>query len=55
MSFQLALPGISLHGYEAIADMARLLTQKNWGKALIVTDTQLAGLGLTRSLTDSLD
>lgn len=55
MSFQLALPGISLHGYEAIADMARLLTQKNWGKALIVTDTQLAQLGLTRSLTESLD
>ena len=55
MSFQLALPGISLHGYGAIADMAQLLAQKNWGKALIVTDTQLAGLGLTHSLTDSLE
>ena len=54
MSFQLALPGISLHGYGAIADMARLVAQKNWGKALIVTDNQLAGLGLTDDLTRSL-
>lgn len=55
MSFQLALPGISLHGYGAIADMARLVAQKNWGKALIVTDSQLAGLGLTDDLTRSLE
>ena len=54
MSFQLALPGISLHGYGAISDLAQLLAQKNWGKALIVTDDQLAELGLTQSLTDSL-
>ena len=55
MSFQLALPGISLHGYGAIADMAQLLAQKNWGKALIVTDGQLAELGLTHSLTENLE
>ena len=28
MSFQLALPGISLHGYGAISDLAQLLAQK---------------------------
>ncbi|MFD1802427.1 lactaldehyde reductase [Mixta tenebrionis] len=54
MSFLLALPGISLHGYGAIEDLALLLAQKKWGKALIVTDEQLAGLGLTDSLTASL-
>lgn len=54
MSFQLALPGISLHGYGAISDLTQLLAQKNWGKALIVTDGQLAELGLTQGLTDGL-
>jgi lactaldehyde reductase len=55
MSFQLALPGISLHGYGAIADMAQLLAQKGWGKALIVTDSQLAALGLADDLIRSLE
>ena len=35
MSFMLALPKISLHGAGAIADMANLVANKQWGKALI--------------------
>ncbi len=39
MSFMLALPKISLHGAGAIGDMVNLVANKQWGKALIVTDT----------------
>lgn len=46
MSFMLALPKISLHGAGAIADMVNLVANKQWGKALIVTDGQLVKLGL---------
>lgn len=38
MSFMLALPKISLHGAGAIGDMVKLVANKRWGKALIVTD-----------------
>jgi len=44
MSFMLALPKISLHGSGAIGDMVRLVANKRWGKALIVTDGQLVKL-----------
>ena len=44
MSFMLALPKISLHGTGAIGDMVNLLSDKRWGKALIVTDGQLVEL-----------
>ncbi|WP_016587121.1 iron-containing alcohol dehydrogenase, partial [Yersinia pestis] len=50
MSFMLALPKISLHGTGAIGDMVKLLSDKQWGKALIVTDGQLVELGLLDSL-----
>ncbi|SQH41223.1 Lactaldehyde reductase [Salmonella enterica] len=36
---------ISLHGAGAIADMVNLVANKQWGKALIVTDGQLVKLG----------
>ena len=51
----LALPKISLHGAGAIGDMVRLLANKRWGKALIVTDGQLVKLGLLDSLFTALD
>ena len=38
MSFMLALPKISLHGAGAIGDMVKLVANKQWGTALIVTD-----------------
>lgn len=55
MSFMLALPKISLHGAGAIADMVNLVANKQWGKALIVTDGQLVKLGLLDSLFSALD
>ncbi|EOC1289453.1 lactaldehyde reductase [Cronobacter muytjensii] len=55
MSFMLALPKISLHGAGAIDDMVKLVTNKRWGKALIVTDGQLVKLGLLESLFAALD
>ncbi|EAA8877622.1 lactaldehyde reductase [Salmonella enterica] len=55
MSFMLALPKISLHGAGAIADMVNLMANKQWGKALIVTDGQLVKLGLLDSLFSALD
>ncbi|MDK1237020.1 lactaldehyde reductase [Cronobacter turicensis] len=55
MSFMLALPKISLHGAGAIEDMVKLVANKNWGKALIVTDGQLVKLGLLDSLFAALD
>ncbi|AHG20161.1 alcohol dehydrogenase [Chania multitudinisentens RB-25] len=54
MSFMLALPKISLHGSGAIEDMVKLLTQKQWGKALIVTDGQLVEFGLLEGLFNAL-
>ncbi|OMQ20147.1 lactaldehyde reductase [Serratia oryzae] len=54
MSFMLALPKISLHGCGAIEDMVKLLAQKQWGKALIVTDGQLVELGLLAGLFSAL-
>ncbi|MFZ1871392.1 MAG: lactaldehyde reductase [Chania sp.] len=54
MSFMLALPKISLHGCGAIEDMVKLLAQKQWGKALIVTDGQLVELGLLEGLFSAL-
>ncbi len=50
MSFMLALPKISLHGAGAIGDMVNMVSGKQWGKALIVTDGQLVKLGLLDSL-----
>jgi hypothetical protein len=41
---------ISLHGAGAIGDMVNLVANKQWGKALIVTDGQLVKLGLLDSL-----
>ncbi|ALB72346.1 lactaldehyde reductase [Cronobacter muytjensii] len=55
MSFMLALPKISLHGAGAIDDMVKLVANKRWGKALIVTDGQLVKLGLLESLFAALD
>ncbi|EPR9125994.1 lactaldehyde reductase [Cronobacter sakazakii] len=55
MSFMLALPKISLHGAGAIEDMVKLVANKAWGKALIVTDGQLVKLGLLDSLFAALD
>lgn len=55
MSFMLALPKISLHGAGAIDDMVKLMANKRWGKALIVTDGQLVKLGLLESLFAALD
>ncbi|PJR60720.1 lactaldehyde reductase [Raoultella sp. T31] len=55
MSFMLALPKISLHGTGAIGDMVKLVADKQWGKALIVTDGQLVKLGLLDSLFAALD
>lgn len=55
MSFMLALPKISLHGAGAIGDMVKLVANKQWGKALIVTDGQLVKLGLLDSLFAALD
>lgn len=55
MSFMLALPKISLHGAGAIGDMVNLVANKQWGKALIVTDGQLVKLGLLDSLFTALD
>ncbi|ECL9743154.1 iron-containing alcohol dehydrogenase, partial [Salmonella enterica subsp. enterica serovar Enteritidis] len=55
MSFMLALPKISLHGAGAIADMVNLVANKQWGKALIVTDGQLVKQGLLDSLFSALD
>ncbi|MEL2240795.1 lactaldehyde reductase [Leclercia adecarboxylata] len=46
MSFMLALPKISLHGAGAIGDMVKLVANKQWGTALIVTDGQLVKMGL---------
>lgn len=54
MSFMLALPKISLHGAGAIGDMVNLVANKQWGKALIVTDGQLVKLGLLDSLFTAL-
>jgi alcohol dehydrogenase len=54
MSFMLALPKISLHGCGAIEDMVKLLAQKQWGKALIVTDGQLVELGLLEGLFSAM-
>ncbi|MBJ3814344.1 lactaldehyde reductase [Shimwellia pseudoproteus] len=54
MSFTLALPKISLHGAGAIGDMVKLVSGKQWGKALIVTDGQLVKLGLLDSLFSAL-
>lgn len=54
MSFMLALPKISLHGCGAIEDMVKLLAQKQWGKALIVTDGQLVELGLLEGLFNAM-
>ncbi|AFJ45214.1 lactaldehyde reductase [Shimwellia blattae] len=54
MSFTLALPKISLHGTGAIGDMVKLVSGKQWGKALIVTDGQLVKLGLLDSLFSAL-
>jgi len=54
MSFMLALPKISLHGAGAIGDMVKLVAEKAWGKALIVTDGQLVKLGLLDSLFTAL-
>ena len=54
MSFMLALPKISLHGAGAIGDMVNLVANKQWGKALIVTDGQLVKLGLLDSLFSAL-
>lgn len=54
MSFMLALPKISLHGSGAIEDMVKLLAQKQWGKALIVTDGQLIELGLLEGLFSAM-
>jgi len=54
MSFMLALPKISLHGAGAIGDMVKLVADKAWGKALIVTDGQLVKLGLLDSLFTAL-
>ena len=54
MSFMLALPKISLHGAGAIGDMVKLVANKQWGKALIVTDGQLVKLGLLDSLFTAL-
>ena len=55
MSFMLALPKISLHGAGAIGDMVNLVADKQWGKALIVTDGQLVKLGLLDSLFAALE
>ncbi|MEB6381417.1 lactaldehyde reductase [Leclercia adecarboxylata] len=55
MSFMLALPKISLHGAGAIGDMVKLVANKQWGTALIVTDGQLVKLGLLDSLFTALD
>lgn len=55
MSFMLALPKISLHGAGAIGDMVKLIANKQWGKALIVTDSQLVKLGLLDNLFSALD
>jgi lactaldehyde reductase len=55
MSFMLALPKISLHGTGAIGDMVQLLRDKQWGKALIVTDGQLVELGLLDSLFTAMN
>lgn len=55
MSFMMALPKISLHGAGAIGDMVNLVANKQWGKALIVTDGQLVKLGLLDSLFSALD
>ncbi len=46
---------ISLHGAGAIGDMVNLVANKQWGKALIVTDGQLVKLGLLDSLFTALD
>ncbi len=54
MSFQLALPKISLHGAGAIEDMVKMVAPKGWGKALIVTDDGLVKLGLLDSLFGGL-
>lgn len=54
MSFMLALPKISLHGNGAISDMVKLLSDKKWGKALIVTDGQLVEMGLLDGLFDAM-
>ena len=55
MSFMLALPKISLHGAGAIGDMVNLVANKQWGKALVVTDSQLVKLGLLDSLFTALN
>ncbi|MDU1025839.1 MAG: iron-containing alcohol dehydrogenase, partial [Leclercia adecarboxylata] len=55
MSFMLALPKISLHGAGAIGDMVKLVANKQWGTALIVTDGQLVKMGLLDSLFTALD
>ncbi|MBK4715049.1 MULTISPECIES: lactaldehyde reductase [Tenebrionibacter/Tenebrionicola group] len=54
MSFMLALPKISLHGTGAIGDMVKMVADKRWGKALIVTDDRLVKLGLLDSLFSAL-
>ncbi|MGS6202710.1 L-threonine dehydrogenase, partial [Enterobacter hormaechei] len=42
----LAVPKISGHGGGASAHMVNLVANKQWGKAVIVTDGQLVKLGL---------
>lgn len=55
MSFTLALPRLSLHGAGAIEAMVALVAQKQWGKALVVTDRSLVTLGLLDGLFTALD
>ncbi len=55
MSFMLALPRLSLHGAGAIEDMVQLVAKKEWGKALIVTDSALVKLGLLDGLFRALE
>jgi alcohol dehydrogenase class IV len=55
MSFMLALPKISLHSAGAIGDMVKLVTGKQWGKALIVTVDHRVKNGLLDNLFAALD
>uniref|UniRef100_UPI003298198E iron-containing alcohol dehydrogenase n=1 Tax=Salmonella enterica TaxID=28901 RepID=UPI003298198E len=55
MRFILEQPKIRLHGAGANAYIVKLVANKQWGKALIVTDGQLVKLGLLDSLFSALD
>ena len=55
MSFILALPKISLHGAGAIDDMVNIVSEQQWGTALIVTDGQLVKMGLLDGLFAALE